>query len=275
MANFLECPAEVQRIDANVRNKFKFEWLSLKDDNGDFFSFYIRKPRVPGQAHCLYCSDNINYGAGGKRCLISHAKSKKHVAMRNLKLTNQTFPSSFQIGAKDTTGGQTRRPYGVAPNVFVASSTGYTTVTPKQPNVSNADRHSNAEATLLAFVAEHNLPLSMIPSLISFAQEMARDPGALSALKMSRPCGTYKMTDGLALALRSKLVHDLQRYKYSINIDECTSNANKRIFTVLVSYYSEEEEKVIVQHYLSTELLFVNAEFTKLYLRLLRSIISL
>ena len=252
MESFLECPADVLQIDANIRNKFKFEWLSQKDNNGDFLSFYIRKPKVPGQAYCLYCKDHINYGARGKSCFLVHAKRKKHISQRNLKLSNQTLPASYQI----RTGEQNRQPQGV----FVASSTGYITVTPEQPNVSNLDRQSNAEAMLLSFVAEHNLPMSMIPSLISFAQEMARDPGALSSLRMSRPCGTYKMTDGLAQALRSKLVHDLQRYKFSINLDECTSNANKRILTVLVSYYSEEEEKVIVQHYLSTDLIFVNAE---------------
>lgn len=37
-----------------------------------------------------------------------------------------------------------------------------------------------------------------------------------------------------------------KRYPFSINLDECNSNANKRILTVLVSYYSKEDEKVLV-----------------------------
>ena len=259
METFLETPVEVQEIDAEIRNKFKFEWLSVKDCNGDFFSDYIRKPKVPGQVFCVHCKYYINYGSGGKRCLASHAKSTKHVSMRNLKITNQKLPSSFQSRKDNCEEQASTLPYGVASNVFATVSANITS-TPNQPNVSSLDRRSNAEATLLSFVAEHNLPLTMIPALIDLAQELARDPGALSALKMSRPCGTYKMTDGLAPALKKKLIYDLQRYPFSINLDECTNNANKRILTILVSYYSEEEERVIVQHYASTELIFVNAE---------------
>ena len=255
MGTFIQSRIDILEVDANVKNKFKFEWLSDKDCNGDFYSDYIRKPKEPGLAFCLHCRDTINYGSAGKRCLVTHAKTQKHATSRNIKLTNQTLSVVFQ-GAKAATDSL---PYGVAPNINTGSA-GNVSSTPGQPNVCTIDRRANAEATLLSFVAEHNLSLSMIPALIEFAQEMARDSAALNALHMSRPCGTYKLTDGLAPALKKKLVFDLQRYAFSINLDECTSNANKRVLTVLVSYYSEEAERVVVQHYVSVEMIYVNAQ---------------
>ena len=89
---------------------------------------------------------------------------------------------------------------------------------------------------------------------------MARDPHALSRIQMERTCATYKITEGLHPALKEKLVHDLQRYPFSINLDECTNNANNRMLTILVSYYSEEDEKVVVRHYDSIQLVHVNAK---------------
>ena len=75
---------------------------------------------------------------------------------------------------------------------------------------------------------------------------MAKDPGALSALRVSRPYGTYKITDGLAPAVRrSKLVPDLQ--KFLRNLDECSSNANTRIF--LTSEWANKHEKDLRKMY--------------------------
>ena len=127
-------------------------------------------------------------------------------------------------------------------------------------NVPVADRRTNLEATVLSFVAEHNLPLSLIPEGIKLCQEMARDPQALDQIKIKGTRAAYKMTKGLHQALKEKLIHDLQRYPFSINLDECSNDANNRILMILVSYYSEEEEKVFVRHYESIQLVYVNAK---------------
>ena len=53
----------------------------------------------------------------------------------------------------------------------------------------------------------------------------------MPSFEVFRPYGTYKITDGLGPAVRrSRLVKDLQKYKFLINLDECSSNANTRIF---------------------------------------------
>ena len=252
---FLENREDVRTVDADFRNKFKFEWLSDTDCNGDLYSAYLRKPRIPGKAFCAYCNDLVNYGSAGKRCLIDHAKTKKHASARDIIFPNQTLSATTQIGDQ--------RKDNPRPNIKASSvsqsNVGIKAVTLKEPDIILDDRRVNAEATLLAFVSEHNLSLSMIPALIDFAREMAPHPSVLNTGEMSGSCGIHKMTDELAPGLRQKLVYDLQRCKFSINVGICASNANHRILTVLASYYSEEVERVVVQHYLSVETAFVNS----------------
>ena len=232
---FVENMYEALNVDANVKNRFKFEWLSEKDCHGELYVNYIRKSKEPGVAFCVYCHDFLNYGTCGKQSFVLHAKRKKHTKFRTLNLSE-----------KQAEGPETPTSSASAESV--------------QPTIALADRKSNMEATILSFVSEHSLGFSMIPQLVDFVQEMNRDPDALSVLQMSRQSGTYKMTDGLAPALRQKLVHDLRQYKFSINLDVCSNNENKRVLTVLASYYSEEAERVIVQHYRSTEVKSATAE---------------
>ena len=69
----------VDTIDFECRNKFRWDWLLLKDDKGDYFSDYFRKIDRDGFAWCCYCKCAIKYGSGGVRCLKDHAnRSKAH-----------------------------------------------------------------------------------------------------------------------------------------------------------------------------------------------------
>ena len=39
---------EATRIDSGLKNKFRFEWLTCKDEHGNMLSSYMRKPRQRG-----------------------------------------------------------------------------------------------------------------------------------------------------------------------------------------------------------------------------------
>ena len=45
----------------------------------------------------------------------------------------------------------------------------------------------------------------------------------------------------------------------SMNVDECMSNAYEKIFSIIVSYFSDELKRVVVHHYNSKALVTVNA----------------
>lgn len=111
-----------------------------------------------------------------------------------------------------------------------------------------SDRVANAEATLLAFTAEHSLSLKVVPDLISLSKELARDKHALDRLSVDRTSASYKMKYGLAKTFEEELLEDLKQSYFSLNIDECTSETNHRVVTVLVSYFSLKEEKVVTKH---------------------------
>ena len=73
----------------------------------------------------------------------------------------------------------------------------------------------------------------------------------------------YKLREGLAANINEDLVELLRNVHFSINVDECMSNNYEKVFSVLVSFFSEEQISVVVQHYKSKSFTVVNAK--KLY----------
>ncbi|KAJ3596140.1 hypothetical protein NHX12_002549 [Muraenolepis orangiensis] len=139
-------------------------------------------------------------------------------------------------------------------------------VKPSRPIiVSFIDRKSHQEACVLAFIAEHSLftpihSLTMAPHLIKFAQEFTRDPKVTNAMSMERTTASYKLREGVGSVLQKRLVADLQRYPFSMNIDECTSSSHLKVCSVLINYYSDEAGECVTKHYHSSSMNRVNAK---------------
>ena len=81
----------------------------------------------------------------------------------------------------------------------------------------------------------------------------------MQELNMGRTKASYKLCDELANQLNEKLLQDLRKSKFSFNVDECMSNARERIFSILVSHYSDELKQIVMQHYISASFIIVNA----------------
>lgn len=89
----------------------------------------------------------------------------------------------------------------------------------------------------------------MAPSLIEFAKHMARDPVALDSLSMERTSASYKFTFGLAKTLQEDLVSEVASARfYSLNLDEAMSSNHQKVLAVLISFFSEAHQKVVIQH---------------------------
>ena len=69
----------VADIDKSIKHKWLWDWLDLKDSNGQYLSEYIRKLKIPGMGLCLLCNNQngkqINFGTGGANAFLRHAKS--------------------------------------------------------------------------------------------------------------------------------------------------------------------------------------------------------
>ena len=280
--------------DPKVKNKFRWEWLSAKDVHGDFLSSFIRKLRANGEAWCILCKCVVSYGSSGLKALKSHASSKKHMRVRNSVNTSQALPVMYQtlkanllvsncdkhsisgsstsvnvnLDLNSSTGGSSSRSsapapvYGQPPNIPSTadrSSSESTQVEPKFVNL--RDRVSYQEALIASFIAEHNIPFSAAPHVISIAKELSRDPKALNELSMCRKTVSYKLTQGLSPVLHKRLVQNMTTSRFSLNLDEAVSKGSKeRVLNVLVSFFGEEEGACSVHHYASITMTTVNAE---------------
>ena len=99
-----------------------------------------------------------------------------------------------------------------------------------RPIISIKDRVHNTEAFILSFAVENSLPLSKVPKLVEFAKFLAKDTKALNEVKMDRTAATYKIKDGLSHHKHNLLIKKMRIVPFSINMDECTSNSNKKVF---------------------------------------------
>ncbi|CAL4093635.1 unnamed protein product, partial [Meganyctiphanes norvegica] len=191
-------------------------------------------------AFCHWCSLQLNYGRSGKRAMKLHSKMKKHVEISKIRKKNYSLSA-------DVTGNTTLS------NPNDDSETSETT-----PLVPFKDRLANQEAMLLAFMAERSLPFTMAPDLIEWAKVSAIDMKVLSNMSMSRVTASHKMKFGLGKTFKEELSTELKECKFSLNLDEATSDSNKKILTILVSYFSPSKNKVIINHLASVNMLVVD-----------------
>ena len=112
---------------------------------------------------------------------------------------------------------------------------------------------------VLGVIAEHSMPMTMAPVVIALAKELAKDSKMLSTLSMDRTSAGYKMY-GLEKTFRDKTLAHIKHSPFCLNIDESTSSNNKRVLGVLVSYYSADEGRVMVEHLAALELIRVTTQ---------------
>ncbi|KAL3066168.1 hypothetical protein OYC64_016169 [Pagothenia borchgrevinki] len=117
------------------------------------------------------------------------------------------------------------------------------------------ERIANAEAMVLGTIAEYSLPLSAAPVIVELAQTLALDKPALADMKLSRTAASYKMVQGLGHTFSERTFQRIRSSSFSINLDESTSNSNKKVLSILVSYFNQELKHVVVEHLGSFEVL--------------------
>ena len=155
-------------------------------------------------------------------------------------------------------GKQCNLTYGLAPNLV---DKGIEKHEDALIPVTLAERKSNMEAMILGVVAENSLPLSIVPKIKKLVTALALDTKAMGSLStMDRTHCSYKLTHGLAKTFINKTIENLKTHFFSLNIDESGSTNHQKILTVLVSYYSEEDKKVVIEHLASISLVTVNSE---------------
>ena len=225
--------ASLLQCESNVKNKFKWIWLEEQFSftaNGSQQSVKIgscfEKCEEAGTSWCTLCQCTVKYGSSGKKALKSHMLKPKHIERWIHRQQNQQI-----VIKKDAL------------------------VNVSQTAVSFADRVAHSEAMVLGFAADHSLSFSVTPEIVSLARELAKDPQALTHMRLGdRTTCSYKMRLGLAETVQSKTIKALQSGLFSINIDEAFSNNHKKILAVLVNFYCHENKEVVTQHLAAIEM---------------------
>lgn len=259
--------AAVKAIDAGVKNKWSWKWQEevLRRDIQRIgpvmykLSDCFEKVDVAGVAYCKWCNDKVLYGGNGKKHLISHCSSDKHIKHLTLRATNyqlggvgppsqkststpsssqlKVFPifkTSLSLSNKNEGSGSSASPMPAVES------------TPADPLIPISDRTVNTEAMILSFIAENSLPLSLSAPLANLIQEASRDPKSLNGISLSKTTSSYKMNYGLAATFGSEIVAQLRVTPFSLNIDEATSDHGKKVLSLIVSYFDEKIGELIL-----------------------------
>ncbi|XP_073727804.1 uncharacterized protein [Misgurnus anguillicaudatus] len=125
--------------------------------------------------------------------------------------------------------------------------------------VRTCQRVANAEAMVLATLAEHSLPFTFAPVMVKLAQTLAADKVALSGLKLSRTAAAYKVVHGLRFTFSERIFSNTRKYPFSINLDESATNGDKKVLSIQVSYFNPDRKMVDVEHLGSLEIFKVSA----------------
>lgn len=86
---------------------------------------------------------------------------------------------------------------------------------------------------VLGTLAEHSLPFTMAPVIVNLAQTLAEDKVALSRM-LSRTSAKYKMVHGLGKTFSDRILSNTGKLPFSLNLDEATSNSDKKVIIVLI-----------------------------------------
>lgn len=91
-------------------------------------------------------------------------------------------------------------------------------------------------------------PLSAADVIVELARTLALDKPALGGTKLSRTSASYKMVQGLGHTFSERTFESIRSNPFSINLDESTSSSNKKVLSILVSYFNQELKHVVVAH---------------------------
>lgn len=93
----------------------------------------------------------------------------------------------------------------------------------------------------------------MAEKLKDFAQVMSEDRTALNLMDVSRCVAAYKMEDGLAAILKTRIYNMMREFPFSITADEAQTIGNRKVFSILVCFVNPLDLVVETHHLCSVE----------------------
>lgn len=96
-----------------------------------------------------------------------------------------------------------------------------------------------AKILMICFIAEHNLPFTIVEHMIDLCKVMFPDSAIAQSMNMKKTkCS--ELTRSLGNCITSELIQKLKQHKFSVIIDESTDVSTTKCLTVLVKYYDPD-----------------------------------
>ncbi|GFR03718.1 60S ribosomal protein L18 [Trichonephila clavata] len=221
--------------EEGVRNAFRWNWIERRDGNGDTIGTWCKKINVAGQAYCAFCNSLLKYGGEGFKAFTNHSKTVTHI--KYSKCIRHSMTLSNYANSKNTD------------DLLETDAWPLDIVTRKA-----------RQEVLITFIAENSLSFNVAPNLIELCKQLSRDQAALNSLEMSRTTACYKMKYGLAKTIKENIIKTLKKTPFSLNLDESTSNAQESLLAILVQFYDNNQNEVVVHHFASLKMESCNLE---------------
>ncbi|XP_068203116.1 zinc finger MYM-type protein 6-like [Palaemon carinicauda] len=191
----------------SYEHKFQLKWLQ----DSTFSSWIIQSKKCSNKAYCTACECEISESI---TLLERHGSTEKH--KKNILLRNQSkkLTSFFQAGA------------------------GLSSRTRFEKQV------ASIKLKMCAFIAEHNLLISVMDHLPGFIANVASDPKVvINAVKCvkTKASGIFKNVMGETNF--SDLVARLKNTKFSLIIDESTDLSTLKDLVLLARFYDQNVQK--------------------------------
>jgi hypothetical protein len=119
-----------------------------------------------------------------------------------------------------------------------ATSTGRcSTITSLFDRATNRNETPTMEIKLCAFIAEHNLPLSLADDLVTFIRSLFPLDQTLRNVKLGKQKATNVVRQVLGLDYLHEAISALRSHSYSLIIDETTDLSTAKQLAVLTTYF--------------------------------------
>jgi len=106
----------------------------------------------------------------------------------------------------------------------------------EKSSLSFEKRKKIAEIKFAALIVEKNIPFKTAESILSFFQDLGKDPEILQNMTMSRKKAPKIINKVLYVREQERLVETLQNNKFFIFIDETSDIINDKWMTFLARY---------------------------------------
>ena len=106
--------------------------------------------------------------------------------------------------------------------------------------LTTADATTSMEVKLCAFIAEHNLPLSLSEDIVEFLCSLFPNDATLRNVRLGKQKATNVVRQVLGFAYLKEMVLLLRSHFFSVIIDEATNQSTKKQLAIVATFFDME-----------------------------------